>query len=38
LRAAQFIEDLESGTTMRLAANPGRMLIPLGRVLLAKEL
>ena len=37
-RAAQFIEDLESGTTMRLAANPERMLIPLGRVLLAKEL
>jgi len=37
-RTAQFIEDLESGTTMRLAANPERMLIPLGRVLLAKEL
>ncbi len=36
-RAARFIEDLESGTTMRLAASPGRMLIPLGRVLLAKE-
>ena len=37
-RTTQFIEDLESGTTMRLAANPERMLIPLGRVLLAKEL
>ncbi len=37
-RAAQFIEDLESGTTMRLAGNPGRMLIPLGRVLIAKDL
>ena len=37
-RAAQFIECLESGTTMRLAANPERMLIPLGKVLLAKEL
>ena len=37
-RAAQFIECLESGTTMRSAANPERMLIPLGKVLLAKEL
>jgi hypothetical protein len=37
-RAAQFIERLESATTMRLAANPERMLIPLAKVLLAKEL
>jgi hypothetical protein len=37
-RAAQFIECLESGTTVRLAATPERMLIPLGKVLLAKEL
>jgi SAM dependent carboxyl methyltransferase len=37
-RAAQFVERLESDTTMQLAANPERMLIPLGRVLLAKEL
>jgi hypothetical protein len=38
LRAAQFVARLESGTTMRLAANPERLLIPLAKVLLAKEL
>jgi hypothetical protein len=37
-RAAQFIERLESGTTTRLAAHTERMLIPLAKVLLAKEL
>ena len=37
-RAGQFVASLESGTTMRLAANPERMLIPLAKVLLAKEL
>jgi hypothetical protein len=37
-RTAQFVERLESETTARLAAQPQRMLIPLARVLLAKEL
>jgi SAM dependent carboxyl methyltransferase len=37
-RAAQFAAHLESGTTMRLAANPEPMLIPLAKVLFAKEL
>jgi hypothetical protein len=37
-RTAQFVERLESDTTLRLAAKPEGMLIPLGRVLLAKEL
>jgi hypothetical protein len=37
-RTAQFIERLESGTTVRLAANPAPMLIPLAKVLLTKEL
>jgi hypothetical protein len=37
-RAAQFVERLESETTTRLAAQPEPMLIPLARVLLAKEL
>jgi hypothetical protein len=37
-RAAEFVECLESGTTVRLAANPERMLIPLGMLLIAKEL
>ena len=37
-RAAQFVAHLESGTTVRLAANPEPMLIPLAKVLLAKEL
>ena len=36
-RATQFVACLESGTTSRLAAKPERMLIPLGKVLLAKE-
>lgn len=37
-RAAQFMDILEAGTAARLAVRPERMLIPLGRVLLAKEI
>ena len=36
-RGAEFINRLESGTAERLAARPERMLIPLCRMLLAKE-
>jgi SAM dependent carboxyl methyltransferase len=36
-RAALFIDRLESGMTERLAAAPERMLIPLAKLLLAKE-
>ena len=36
-RAAQFVACLESGTAIRLAASPERMLIPLAKVLLARE-
>jgi hypothetical protein len=36
-RAAEFIERMETGMAMRLAAKPEPMLIPLGRMLLAKE-
>jgi hypothetical protein len=36
-RTAGFVESMEAGMAMRLAAKPERMLIPLGRVLLAKE-
>jgi SAM dependent carboxyl methyltransferase len=36
-RAAAFVDRLETGMATRLAAKPEPMLIPLGRVLLAKE-
>ncbi len=36
-RATDFIDRLETGTTARLAAEPQRMLIPLARLLIAKE-
>jgi hypothetical protein len=36
-RAAEFTERLEAGITARLAAKPEPMLIPLARVLLARE-
>jgi SAM dependent carboxyl methyltransferase len=36
-RAASFIDRLETGMAARLAAKPDPMLIPLGRVLVAKE-
>jgi hypothetical protein len=36
-RAAKFIERLETDVATRLAAMPERMLIPLGKVLIAKE-
>ena len=37
-RATEFVACLESSTIKRLAVNPERMLIPLAKVLLAKEL
>jgi hypothetical protein len=36
-RAAQFIERMETGMAKRLALKPEPMLIPLGKILLAKE-
>ena len=36
-RAGEFIESLETGVAKRLAAKPEPMLIPLARMLLAKE-
>jgi SAM dependent carboxyl methyltransferase len=36
-RAAKFVERLETAVAARLAALPERMLIPLAKVLLAKE-
>jgi hypothetical protein len=36
-RAAAFVDRLEADVATRLAAAPARMLIPLGKVLLAKE-
>jgi len=36
-RAAEFMDRLEAGTAARLAENPERMLIPLGKVLLVKS-
>jgi hypothetical protein len=36
-RTAKFVELLEAGTIGKLEARPGRMLIPLARLLLAKE-
>jgi SAM dependent carboxyl methyltransferase len=37
-RATAFSERLETGMITRLAAQPQRMLIPLGRLLVAKEM
>jgi hypothetical protein len=37
VRTAEFIERMETGMTARLAAKPEPMLIPLARVLLAKD-